>query len=115
MNIFKKELDIFGQCSSKKVYESMEKFLKITKEIKRALGENSYKLDNYLNMLLNLISLEYNTNAADEGATAYYELRKICLSILNLDSKYQNHGFYQTAKDFIENNKFKYKEKDTLL
>ena len=34
MNVFKNESDIFGQYSSNKVYESMKKFLKITKKIR---------------------------------------------------------------------------------
>ena len=115
MNILKKEQDIFGQCSSKKVYELMEKFLKITKEIKKALGENSYKLDNYLSILLKAINFKFNTDVANEGVDAYCELRGICLSVLNFDKKYKSHGFYQTVKDFIKTNRFKYKEKHTLL
>ena len=115
MNILKKELKIFGQYSSKKVSGSFKKIFKNIRKIKKELGTDNYKLDKYLNMLLNLISLESNTNAADEGATAFCELRSICLSILNLDERYQNHGFYKKAKEFIETNRFKYKEEDTLL
>ena len=37
------------------------------------------------------------------------------MSILNFDERYQNHGFYKKAKEFIETNRFKYKEEDTLL
>ena len=115
MNIFKEKSDIFGQCSSKKVYELMKNFLKITRKIKRALGENSYKLDKYLDMLLQAINFELNTNAANDGVNAYCELRGICSSILSFNTEYQNHGFYHTAKEFIKNNKFKYKEDHTLL
>ncbi len=115
MNIFKRESDIFGQYSSEKIYESMKKFFKITKKIKKKLGANSYKLDKYLNMLLKSINFEFNENAAAEGTEAYRVLRGICFSILNFDTRYQNHGFYKTAKEFIESNKFNYKETHTLL
>ena len=115
MNVFKKESDIFGQYSSKKVYGSLKKFFKTIRKVKEKLGTDSYKLDKYLNMLLNSINFEFNTNAANEGTTAFCELRGICFSILNLDTRYQNHGFYKTAKNFIETNKFEYKEKYTLL
>ena len=115
MNIFKRESDIFGQYSSEKVYESMKRFFKITRKIKKKLGTDSYKLDKYLNVLLKSINFELNTHAAAEGAEAYKVLRGICFSILNFGTRYKNHGFYQTAKEFIETNKFNYKEKHTLL
>lgn len=115
MNIFKRESDIFGQYSSEKVYESLKKFFKITKRLKKKLGEDSYKLDRYLNTLLKSINFEFNANAAAEGTEAYRILRGICFSILNFDTSYQSHGFYHTAKEFIESNKFNYKETHTLL
>lgn len=115
MNIFKNESDIFGHYSSKKAYGSLKKFFKITKKLKKKLGEESYKLDKYLNMLLKSINFEFNAKAAAKGTEAYRVLRGICFSILNFDTKYQNHDFYQTAKNFIESNKFNYKEKHTLL
>ena len=54
MNVFKNESDIFGQYSSNKVYGSMKKFFKITRKIKKKLGENSYKLDKYLNCIIKI-------------------------------------------------------------
>lgn len=115
MNIFKRESDIFGQYSSEKVYESLKKFFKITKRLKKKLGTDSYKLDKYLNTLLKSINFEFNANAAAEGTEAYRILRGICFSILNFDTRYQSHDFYKTAKEFIESNKFDYKETHTLL
>ena len=57
MNVFRKESDIFGQYSSKKVYGSLKKFFKTIRKVKEKLGTDSYKLDKYLNMLLNLAKL----------------------------------------------------------
>ena len=115
MNIFMKETDVFGKYSPDKAYGAFKKFSKLTRKVKKKLGTDSYKLDQYLNILLKSINFEFNTNAAMSGSTAYRELRGICLSILNSDKNYQNHEFYQVAKKFIENNNFKYKEKHTLL
>lgn len=115
MNIFMKETDIFGKYSPNKDYGAFKKFFKLTRKVKKKLGTDSYKLDQYLNILLKSLNFEFNANAAMEGSTAYRELRGICLSILNFEENYQNHEFYQVAKKFIENNNFKYKEKHTLL
>lgn len=115
MNIFMKETDIFGKYSTEKACGAFKKFLKLARKVKKKLGTDSYKLDQYLNILLKSINFEFNANAAMAGTAAYRELRGICLSILNSDKNYQNYEFYQVAKKFIENNNFKYKEKHTQL
>ena len=52
MNIFMKETDIFGKYSPDKAYGAFKKFSKLTRKVKKKLGTDSYKLDQYLNILL---------------------------------------------------------------
>ena len=115
MNIFKKEKDIYGRYSSERTHNSAEEFFTAVKRIKTKLGDRSYKLDRYIGMLLEAIHCTLNQDAAEEGFSVYSELRGICLSILKGGSKYNEHGFYSTAKDFMENHRLPYKEWYTLL
>ena len=113
MNIFMKESATFFQYSADETYWAFKKFFKLTRKVKKKLGTDSYKLDQYLSILLKSINFEFNADAAIESTTAYRKLRGICLSILNSNKNSQNHEFYQVAKKFTENNNFKYKEKHT--
>lgn len=110
MNIFTKETDIVGKHSPEKMQNSISLFYETVKEIKKKLGESSYKLDKYLSLLFKGIVSKPNEDAAMEGASAYSSLRMICTSILYNKTRGQDHEFYQEAKDFISSHKLPYKE-----
>ena len=62
MNIFMKETDIFGKYSTEKACGAFKRFLKLARKVKKKLGTDSYKLDQYLNILLKSINFEFNAN-----------------------------------------------------
>lgn len=114
MNIFTKETDILGKYDSERMQNLINLFYETVRKIKKTLGSDSYKLDKYLGLLFESINCKVNEDAAADGDSEYSKLYGICVSILDNDTRYQDHKFYQTAKDFISTHKLPYKEQYTL-
>ncbi len=115
MNIFEKSSDIYGNYSSEKMQQMTKNFLDAVKSVRNKLGSRAYKLDQYLNMIFEAASCTDSFDAMSDGSSFFSELRVLCRGILNYESENKEHPFYQTARSFIENHRFPYREKYTLL
>lgn len=114
MEFFKKSSDVYGEYCKEELHKATEDFFDISRRIKQKLGDKSYKLDRYLGWVLEIANSRLVYDAADSGFMIFGELRGLCIGILNYDSEITEHEFYETAKDFIGNHKFPYKENHTL-
>ena len=115
MNILKSEEDIYGRYLQEELHKATKDFFIVSRSIKNKLGDKSYKLDQYLSAVLKVANCKLNTDAAEDGCEFFSELRKLCLGILNYDSRIIGHEFYQTAKEYIAGHWLLYKERHTLV
>lgn len=115
MNILKSGEDIYGKYLSEELHKATKDFFIVSRSIKNKLGDKSYKLDQYLSAVLKIANCKLNTDAAEDGRKFFSELRRLCVGILNYDSSIIEHEFYQTAKEYIAEHRFSYKERHTLL
>lgn len=109
MNIFKDEEDICGRYFPVELNKATEDFL-IYQENKAKLGGKSYKLDQYLGWVLEIANSKLAVDAAEDGRRYFSEFRGLCKAILDYEPEVKNHEFYQTAKRFIEDHRYPYKE-----
>ena len=115
MNIFKDEEDICGRYFPVELNKATEDFFNISRKIRQKLGGKSYKLDQYLGWVLEIANSKLAVDAAEDGRRYFSEFRGLCKAILDYEPEVKNHEFYQTAKRFIEDHRYPYKEKHTLL
>ncbi len=115
MDIFKNEADVYGKYLPEELRKATDDFFTISRRIKQKLGDKSYKLDQYLGWILEIANSRLAGDAAEDGCRYFNELRCLCRDILDYEAIAKDHEFYQTAKEFIENHRFPYKEKHTLL
>ena len=115
MNILKSEEDIYGKHSQEELHKATKDFFIVSRSIKNKLEDKSYKLDQYLSAIMKVANCKLNTDAAEDGRQFFSGFRRLCLGILNYDSSVTSHEFYQTAKEYIAEHRFSYKERHTLL
>ena len=65
--------------------------------------------------VLEIANSKLAVDAAEDGRRYFSEFRGLCKAILDYEPEVKNHEFYQTAKRFIEDHRYPYKEKHTLL
>lgn len=110
MNILKNAEDIYGKYFQEQLHKATKDFFIVSKSIKNKLGDNSYKLDQYLSATLKIANCKLNTDASKDGCKFFSELRRLCLGILNYDASVTDHEFYQSAKEYISDHRLLYKE-----
>lgn len=115
MNILKSEEDVYGRYLREELHKATKDFFIVSRSIKNKLGDKSYKLDQYLSAVLKIANCKLNTDAAEDGRKFFSELRRLCVGILNYNSSVTSHEFYQTAKEYIAEHRFSYKERHTLV
>jgi len=72
------------------------------RQIQDDLGNQKPLLDKYLSGLISALNPPNFLHALEDGFSKGNELRSICHSIIKEQPDYQNHEFYQVAKQFID-------------
>ncbi len=78
MNIFEKTSDIYGNYSLEKMQQITKNFLDAAKSVRNKLGNRAYELDQYLNMIFEVISCTDGFDAMSDGSSFFSELRALC-------------------------------------
>lgn len=96
-------------------HTATKNFFEISRRIKQKLGNKSYKLYEYLELILKIVNIPLTADAAEDGRKYFSQLMSLCRGILDYNLNVKEHEFYKTAKEFMVTHKFHYKGNNTLL
>lgn len=96
-------------------HTATKNFFEISRRIKQKLGNKSYKLYEYLELILKIVNIPLTADAAEDGRKYFSQLMSLCRGILDYNLNVKEHEFYNTAKEFMVTHKFHYNGNNTLL
>ncbi len=115
MNIFQNRDIFFGKPNFINIRSHIHEFWSMAGEIKKELGESSYHLDSYLNVI-------FETLADMDLATASAVADKICSNILgdccivlNAEEYREKSNFFELVKKYIDEHHTDFKENHTKV
>ena len=115
MNIFQNRDVFFGKPNFINIRSHIHEFWSMAGEIKKELGESSYHLDSYLNVI-------FETLADMDLATASAVADKICSNILgdccivlNGEEYREKSNFFELVKKYIDEHPTDFKENHTKV
>lgn len=111
MNIFESRHGILGSHNFLSQHNVLTEFLQTARDIRRALGNQAYKLDNYIGILLEAFADPKTADIANDGFTCLYPLQRLCIQAVkgNMD----DHPFAAEVKRIMETHPMPYQEATT--
>lgn len=113
MNIFKESEGFLRNETLESFFSQGEDFFPVMRSLRERLGNKRYLLYNYVEVILEATIQQTAYAYAEEGFTAFVELRRICTNILDGSSS-KKHPIYPIVKEVIEKYQHTYQERETL-
>ena len=111
MNIFESRHGILGSNDFLTHHNVLAEFLETARDIRRALGNQAYKLDSYIGILIEAFADPKTADLANDGFICLSPLQRLCIQAVkgNMD----DHPFAPEVKRIMETYPMPYQEATT--
>lgn len=115
MNIFIEKQKFYVGTQLHTLIDADASFLSLASDIRRKLGEHSFKFDEYLTTLLSAANLCAVRRASEDADEDFRKIRMVCMDIIDEKNQLHNHEYYPELKTYIDENRSRFYDRYTLV
>ena len=115
MNIFTELQKFYVETQPHSLIDADTNFFTLALDIRKALGRQAYKFDEYLTMILRAANLYAVHRSVEEADADFSMIRKVCMDIIENKHQLHNHEYYSILKKHIDEHQSKFQDSYTLI
>ncbi len=113
MNIFEGMKVVFNEPSSEHITKYVNEFWKLVRELRLALGEKGYYLDEYLSKIFKVLDRLNLGTMGEIANNMYWSIMSDCYVLCETESDKEKSDFFDLVKECIDTHPVNFEHKHT--